>query len=995
MAYKILIFNLLLLFSFRVSSQQTIYYDDPESTFRLAVQLFERQQYAAAQKGFEEFRSQFVNTESNDYVDAIYYEAVCALNLDQPDAAAKILQFNETYPASKWMPSMKFITAKSLFRQNKMKEAAEAFKAIEISALTPDEQNECAYKLGYCLLQEGQSDEALQNFRTATLTENPFRIASIYYMSHIQYLNEDYKEAAAGFSSIRNDNQFEKIIPVYEMQINYKSGNYHQIIQDGESVMRTIETRRKPEIARMIADAYYREKDYKNALIYYTLSEKAGDRFMGREDQYQSAICRYKTGSYGEAITNFQKVVTQDDALTQNAYYYLGLCYLETNQSEFARNAFLAAHKSSFDLTLSEDALFNYVKISLQHPAGIFDESLTLLGKYIDGDGNRKDEAREWIVKVYLHSKNYEAALLSLEKMKLRKAEFQDTYERLTFSLATEFFNRGEFAKAADYFSKIQTSKTNKQLAANAVFWLAESYFREKNNKVAQKYYKQFMSMPEASKLEVYPLALYGTGYTFFAQKDYALALPAFLKFMESAYINDQKIIADARLRAGDCYFITKKYKSAIETYDLVIQAKKSETDYALFQKSQCLGALGNFNEKTVVLDQLIKNNPKSGYYDDALNDLASTNLILDDKRAAIANYTKLFNERPRSEFAREALVKTGMIYYNNDQNDLAITTLKQVVEKYPASDESHEALNILLSIYMEMNKLQDYFAYVNKNGVQNESVSEQDSLAYTMATQFYEKAKYEEAKMAFDSYITNYTSGAYLLQANYFLTKCLLRDNNFDKAIVNIQYILEFQDNQYTDEILLLAAQTYYDRQQFAEAGNYYQRLYAIADQPFIKLEALEGKMKSSYFTGDYAGAIESATLLSGSANISSGQLVQAHFIAGKSLFEQKNWTEAKKELTMVTNTDKSRYGAEAKYFIAEIDFKNARYQDAKNVIFELSEKYSAFDYWVAKGFILLSDIYVIEQNTFQAKETLKSIVENYKGEDLRKIASEKLNSL
>ncbi|NOU47878.1 MAG: tetratricopeptide repeat protein, partial [Bacteroidales bacterium] len=719
MVYKILIFNLLLLFSFRVSSQQTMYFDDPESTFRLSVQLFERQQYAAAQKGFEEFRSQFVNTESNDYVDAIYYEAVCALYLDQPDAASKILQFNETYPASKWMPSMKFITAKSLFRQNKMKEAAEAFKSIEISALTPDEQNECAYKLGYCLLQEGQSDEALLNFRIPSLTENPFRNASIYYMSHIQYLNEDYTEAAAGFTSIRNDNQFAKIIPVYEMQINYKSGDYHQIIQDGESVMKTIETRRKPEIARMIADAYYREKDYENALNYYTLSEKAGDRFMGREDQYQSAICRYKTGSFGEAIINFQKVVGQDDALTQNAYYYLGLCYLETNQSEFARNAFLAAHKSSFDRTLSEDALFNYVKISLQHPAGIFDESLTLLGKYIDGDGNRKDEAREWIVKVYLHSKNYEAALLSLEKMKLRKTEFQDTYERLTFSLATEFFNRGEFAKAADYFSKIQTSKTNKQLAANAVFWLAESYFREKNYKVAQKYYKQFMSMPDASKLQVYPLALYGTGYTFFFQKDYALALPAFLKFMESAYIKDQKIIADARLRAGDCYFITKKYKSAIETYDLVIQAKKSETDYALFQKSQCLGALGNFKEKTVVLDQLIKNNPKSGFYDDALNDLASTNLILDDKRAAIANYTKLFNERPRSEFAREALVKTGMIYYNNDQNDLAITTLKQVVEKYPASDESHEALNILRSIYMEMNKIQDYFAYVNKNGVQ------------------------------------------------------------------------------------------------------------------------------------------------------------------------------------------------------------------------------------------------------------------------------------
>jgi hypothetical protein len=55
---------------------------------------------------------------------------------------------------------------------------------------------------------------------------------------------------------------------------------------------------------------------------------------------------------------------------------------------------------------------------------------------------------------------------------------------------------------------------------------------------------------------------------------------------------------------------------------------------------------------------------------------------------------------------------------------------------------------------------------------------------------------------------------------------------------------------------------------------------------------------------------------------------------------------------------------------------------------IFEFIEKNTPHQYWLAKSFILLSDIYVKQGKDFEAKQYLLSVRENYKGKD--DIASE-----
>ena len=61
-----------------------------------------------------------------------------------------------------------------------------------------------------------------------------------------------------------------------------------------------------------------------------------------------------------------------------------------------------------------------------------------------------------------------------------------------------------------------------------------------------------------------------------------------------------------------------------------------------------------------------------------------------------------------------------------------------------------------------------------------------------------------------------------------------------------------------------------------------------------------------------------------------------------------------------------------------------------------ELVQQKPSYDYWLAKGIILLGDNFVAQGDYFNAKHSLQSIVDNYNGDskaDLVKTAQEKID--
>jgi TolA-binding protein len=91
----------------------------------------------------------------------------------------------------------------------------------------------------------------------------------------------------------------------------------------------------------------------------------------------------------------------------------------------------------------------------------------------------------------------------------------------------------------------------------------------------------------------------------------------------------------------------------------------------------------------------------------------------------------------------------------------------------------------------------------------------------------------------------------------------------------------------------------------------------------------------------------------------------------------------EAYKYFDILANDTKSVEGAESKYFKAQILYNQGKYDEAENEIMDFISKNTPHQYWLAKSFILLSDVYLAKDDMFQAKHTLKSIIDNYNNHD------------
>ena len=998
---KIFFTVMLSLITFYVSAQKEINQYNPELTFEKGILLFENKHYASALECFELYLSSTDDKSDNKAVMAKYYEAASTLFLEESDGENKITTFIKENPTTLLADQAKLLYANHLFKTKKYRDALKTYKSINTDNLSKDELDECDFKQAYCYYQTQDITKATPIFERLTKYTNDYNDDARYYYAHILYINGELDESLEHFNILQESSDYKDIADIYILQINFNKGNHNIVIENGDDVLQKAHKNRKSDIALMIAESWQHQGDYTKSLEYYNLASQNSRRKLPREIEFNIGFCKMKNDDYEGAIEHFTKAIGKDDELTQYASYYMAQCYSKTKQDKFARNTYLKAYKMDFNDTIKENALYNYAVLSFIPGIDPFNESISILNEYIKNhpQSSQTSDFQDIVIHLLLNSNDYSNVLETIEQYDELSPELKKIQSNLTYNVGIQYYNKGKFKDAIKYFEK---SSNNKDIESDsqkeAIYWLADSYYQMKNHKEAEDTYLRFINTKGADKLDIYAMAYYNLGYIYMNNSDYKNAAIKFKEFINNDKLSDKERQGDAWMRIGDSYFIQRQYNNAITSYSNSLKISDKNADYAYFQQAMGFGALGKAKEKINCLNTIVSRHQKSAYYDRAIYEIGMTHLNNNDYTAAISSFDKLIKERPRSQYARKALMKTGMIYYNKDENDKALERLKTVVTQYPNTEESREALNIISNIYRDNNDLQTYFDYISENNLAEISIDKQDSLTFRNIEDFYSSKKYEQVIKGANQYIEKHPNGAYLLNVHYYALRSKEITNKTDGIRTHIEYIINQNDNDYTDHALLLAARMDYDESNYHNSAKHYERLLNSTENQQIVIEATEGCMKSYYFDKQYNKAIEKANQLIAMQDINANQKKQAHYILGKSLFDIKDYNEALKHFDLCSRDDNSETGAECAYLSTICLYKTQRYDEAEEKAFFVSEKFGNFINWTARSFIVLSDIYVAKENIFQAKETLKSVIENYPDDEANYqeivgLAQEKLN--
>ncbi len=981
-------------------AQESSIYTQPDVLFRKGLELYNKGKLGDAQKVFEKVSAD-PNINSNQLKsDAEFYRAICAIELTNDDAEYLIGSFINNYPESQKINLAYFEMGKLRYTDKDYRNALYWFKNIDKNALSLEKKSELQFMFGYCYFSLNDYESANKFFFDIKDTDNKYSSPATYYYSHIAYHQKKYATALKGFENLKDDPTFSPLVPYYISQIFYLQRDWEKVVSYAPKLLETATTKRAPEIARLIGESYYRLKQYDKAIPYLEQYQQKAPQ-ISRDDYYLIGFVYYKNQNYAEAAKFLERVSTLEDSLSQNANYHLADCYLNLKDKNKARQAFSLASKTNFDQIIKEDALFNFAKITYELLYSPFNEAIEAFQEYIQLFPNSKriDEAYNYLVLAYMNTRNYQNALESLEKMKNKDASTKQAYQRVAFFRALELFQNLNYTEAIEKFNlSLKYPDFNKTIFAQTLYWQAEAYYKLGKFDKAAENYNQFILSPGAFGLPEFNLAHYNLGYCYFKQKLYDDAIVWFRKYTTLSKNEQTQFVGDAFNRIGDSFFIQRKYWAAIDYYDKAAAINTIDADYATFQSGFSLGLVERPLKKNEYLLRLINNYKTSNYLDDAFYELAESYMVLNQPVDAAKFYQKIVKDYPGSSYYVKSMVQLGLIYYNQDNLDSSAIYYKRVVEEYPGTPESKNALVGIRNIYVDKGDVESYFTYSSKLGnFANIGLAEKDSLTYMAAEKTYMAGDCNKSIPALQGYLDNYPKGSFILNASYYIGDCYYKTSNPDQALTAFNQVIQRQKNDFTEQALLYTSQILFSKMKYDEAFQNYDQLENLAELKSNLLEARIGKLRCSFALKRYEETILSAGKVLQTEKIPVELEREARFKRATSLMALNKEDEAFDEYSRIASNLKTREGAESKYRMVEILINKKNLDKAEKEIFAFAEKNTPHQYWLAKSFILLADIYANKDDFFQAKATLQSVIDGYSVPDdgIVDLALEKLNIL
>lgn len=997
MRKKIKVLCLGLIISFTSYSQNTLSYTELESSYNNGVELFEKKAYSSARKEFSKYvanSSKSLNPNKFNISNAEYYSALAALYTKSKDAEIEVERFvlnHSEHPKAKLIYSD---LADNAFKNNDYQNAVVYFsKALE-NRLDNTDSYEIRYKLGMSYYNLKKYPQALTEFNYIKNTATPSAIHAAYYAAVINFQNENFDEALSDLRRVENVNPYKIEVPNWISQILFRQKKYDDLLEYAEPIIANPNGRKIDEICLVAAEVHFFRDNYDRAALYYSKFNELKRGTVNPQITFRHGYSLYKINEFQKAVPIFKKIAANNDEIGQQAAYYLGISSLKSGDLNSAMAAFETAKKMDFDSQIKEEATYNLIKVLVEKNDNT--SAINELQNYVKSypKGKYIDESNELLSEIFFETNNYIAAIKYIESLDRRTSKINDAYQKLCYNQGVNDFNLEKFESAILYFDKALSISNNSEIGFDAKYWKAESLFALNKPESENMYKDLIQSGNDNSKIK----SLYSIGYLYYNQKKYTVAQTYFEDFLSKAKGKPlfEQNYEDALVRLADCQLTAKNYQKALDLYEKAYQNNRSDKDYALFQKGVTLRFMAKETEAKTIFEKFAKEYGNSRLIDDALYQNGLIELEKNNYQNAINLFTDLFKKKPNSILVPDALLKRALAFGNIKQYDKAISDYKVIITKFgksPAAEEALIGVRDVLSMANRTEEFSDIAEIFAKNNPESTSI---ESLQYETSKNLFYSEKYDKAINSLSEYIKNYPNSSSLMEANYLLAESYYYSNKKKDAIKYYDIVVNDNQNSFVSKSAYRAASISFDSENFDEAIKNYKVVVGTSSNKREIISAWEGLVQSYYLSNGFENSIKYCNdILNDGGNTVIGAQNKAQLYLGKNNMKMGKNMLAIEEFNKTISLAKDVNGAEAKYLIAEIEYKSKQYDQSIKTLQQLAADFSDFNYWYEKAFLLIVDNYLGKNDIFMAKATLNSIIENSENKQTIEEAKLKLKSI
>ena len=745
----------------------------------------------------------------------------------------------------------------------------------------------------------------------------------VYYTGYVKYLRGRYAEALEDFQILNQNSDYSRTIPVYmaDCYLNTQQPSKALSLLNNQLPLVSlqqadIDMSYLHEMQRIRGEAYYDQKNYTKAI------EPLGQYVYGVETPKRTAL--YKLGlaymgtqEYAKAAPLLSRSADiYTDEMAQSSWLNAGICYVYSQNKRQAQIAFQQASEMTASTALQEEALYNYALTLHEGNTMGFGESVNVFERFLNQfpQSAYASSVSKHLSEVYFTTKNYPAALASINKIKNPSREILNAKQRVLYNLGVQEFIAGKYPETDAYMNQAI------DLGSNEAYYIkGESEYRQGKLQQAMTDLHRYINNAQRTQNN-YGQAIYTLAYAYFKQKKYNQALTYFNTFTTTrAASADSKLKADALNRLADCQYVNRQYDEAYATYQRAINTNRQMGDYALYQQAFIEGLRGNYEHKVELLSQMTDTYADSPYGADALFEQGRAYIQTGAKQQALQTFATLMSRYPHSQMARSAGNEVGLIYFEAGNTEAALEAYNKVINSYPNTEEAQTALANLKDIYTDMGRVNEYASLAQKAG---KSLSSE-----------------ELDQMISDAAVRSMQNGEY------------------------------------------------------AQAQKYYQQLSQQTTQADIQMTALEGTLRSSFEAKDYAATAQAATQILQNQKASPNLIGEALIYRAESYIAQGRAAEGVKDLQTLSEDQRTSYGAQANVRLAQYAFDTNQYTAAEQLLNKFIDSGTTHQYWLARAFILLADVYNKTNRAVEAREYLLSLKSNYnENKEINQMINERL---